>query len=140
MKKPLLITLSVLFLWGCSGSNYKKKAVEYLKTKIANPASVDTVKFLKPDSIYTAYNDTPDFRSLKNSMIDFEADGDSVNAKRIAAIIEQRAKSTPKILVGWDVKLIYKAKNKKGAIQTDTCRFTFSSNLSEVKDLNGVDL
>ena len=130
----------VVALAGCSTGNYKQSAVEYLKTKLPDPASLDTVKFLKPDSLYKAFHDTEEFRALIKAYNTFTIDGDSVKAAQIKAAIGQKEKTFKHKLTGWDVSLIYKAKNKNGALQLDTCRFMFESTLTTVKDLNGVSL
>jgi len=70
----------------------------------------------------------------------FYIKGDSANIKDVEAAVKAKEKTYKNLLVGWDVRLIYKAKDKKGTLKTDTCRFTFDSTLKIVKDLNGVDL
>ncbi|HVW94910.1 MAG TPA: hypothetical protein VHA56_02995 [Mucilaginibacter sp.] len=140
MKRTLLILSAFLFLSGCSGGDYKKKALEYLKGNVPDPASVDSVKFIKPDSIYTTFHDTEEYRSLIKSYNNFVIDGDSVNAAKILKTVEEKEKTFKKRIVGWDVRLIYKAKTKSKVLKTDTCRFTFNANLSKVLALNGVNL
>lgn len=70
----------------------------------------------------------------------FYINGDSANIKEVNAAVKEKEKTYKNIVTGWDVRLIYKAKNKKGVLKTDTCRFLFDSRLMVVKDLNGVDL
>lgn len=105
-----------------------------------NPASVDTIKFLKPDSIYTTFHDNPEYRSLMVDLNNFYIKGDSAKIRETKAVVKEKERRYKNVLVGWDVRLIYKAKDKKGTLKTDTCRFTFDSTLKIVKDLNGVDL
>jgi hypothetical protein len=141
MKRILFIIPIITCFFGCSSDvNYKQKAVEYLKTKVPNPLSVDTIKFLKPDSIYTVFHDTKEYRTLMIALNDFYIKGDSANIKDVEAAVKEKERTYKNVLVGWDVSLIYKAKDKKGTLKTDTCRFTFDSTLKIVKDLNGVDL
>lgn len=140
MKRTLLFLLALLFLFGCSRPNYKVAALEYLKTKIPNPASVDTIRFLKPDSIYTTFHDTQEYRALLKALNTFSVNEDSVKIADIKATIRQKEMTYKNKVTGWDVRLIYKAKNKKGIVVLDTCRFTFESTLSAVRDLNGVNL
>lgn len=141
MKRLIPVISVVLFFFGCSSDvNYKQKAVEYLKTKVPNPASVDTIKFLKPDSIYTTFHDNPEYRSLMVALNNFYIKGDSAKVRETKAAVKEKERTYKNVLVGWDVRLIYKAKDKKGTLKTDTCRFTFDSTLKIVKDLNGVDL
>lgn len=132
--------MAVVCLAGCSHGKYKQAATEYLKTKLPDPASLDTVKFLKPDSLYTTFHDTEEYRALMKGLNTFEINGDSVQATQTKAAIVQKDKTYKRKITGWDVSLIYKAKNSKGALQLDTCRFTFESTLTTVKDLNGVNL
>ena len=141
MKRMLFIIPIITCFFGCSSNvSYKQKAVEYLKTKVPNPASVDTIKFLKPDSIYTTFHDTPEYKSLMLALNNFYIKGDSVNIKDVKAAVKEKERTYKNILIAWDVRLIYKAKDKKGTLKTDTCRFTFDIPLRIVKDLNGVDL
>jgi len=141
MKRLIPVILITAFFFGCSSDiNYKQKAVEYLKTKVPNPLSVDTIKFLKPDSIYTTFHDTKEYRTLMLALNNFYITGDSANIKSIEAAVKQKERTYKNIVVAWDVSLIYKAKDKKGTLKTDTCRFTFDSTLKIIKDLNGVDL
>lgn len=140
MKKISVLLLAVVCLAGCSRGKYKEAAIEYLKTKLPDPASLDTVKFLKPDSLYTTFHNTDEYRALMKGLNTFEINGDSVQAAQTKAAIAQKDKTYKRKLTGWDVSLIYKAKNKSGALQLDTCRFMFESTLTTVKDLNGVSL
>ncbi|MDO3640985.1 hypothetical protein [Mucilaginibacter sp. L3T2-6] len=140
MKKLSVLLLVVVCLAGCSHGKYKQAAIEYLKARLPDPASLDTVKFLKPDSLYTTFHDTDDYRALMKGLNTFEINGDSVQAAQTRAAIAQKEKSYKHKVTGWDVLLIYKAKNNKGQLQLDTCRFTFESTLTIVKDLNGVNL
>ncbi|MES2107190.1 MAG: hypothetical protein V4577_00485 [Bacteroidota bacterium] len=140
MKKLLVLLLAVVCLAGCSHRKYKEVAIEYLKTKLPVPESLDTVKFLKPDSLYTTFHDTEEYRALMKGLNTFEIDGDSVKAEQVRATIKQREKTVKRKVTGWDVSLIYKAKNDKGVLQLDTCRFIFESTLTTVKYLNGVNL
>jgi len=139
MKRNLVIAI-VLFLFGCSGPNYKAAAIEYLKSKIDNPASLDTVKFFKPDSIYTSFYDTKVYYNLKYKIDSLQAENNNAEAARFTADLANEIKNYRNKLVGWDVMLIYRAKDKKGVIRTDTCRFTFNSNLNRVKNVNGIAL
>ncbi len=129
-----------MFFFGCTNGNYKLRAVNYLKTKLANPTSIDTIKFIKPDSIYTTFYDTPDYKALRRGINRFLVSGDSAEVAKLNLVIAERMKTYKKVLVGWDVRLIYKAKDKNGALKKDTCRFTFDSKLASVIDLNGVSL
>jgi hypothetical protein len=141
MKRLIPVILIALFFFGCSSNaSYKQIAVEYLKTKVPNLVFVDTIKFLKPDSIYTTYHDNPEYRSLMKGYNNFIISGDTAKVAEIDSLLKQRMKNYKNVLVGWDVRLIYKAKDKKGVVKKDTCRFTFDSTLKIVKDLNGVDL
>jgi len=140
MKSISFLLLAALCLVGCSHGNYKQIAIEYLKTKLPDPASLDTVKFLKPDSLYTTFHDTEEYRALATAYNNFSLDGDSVQKKATKAAIEQKERTYKRKLTGWDVSLIYKAKNKKGVLKLDTCRFLFESRLVTVKDLKGVSL
>jgi uncharacterized lipoprotein YehR (DUF1307 family) len=141
MKKIIVALLIFLCFTGCStNANYKQSAVEYLKTKVVNPASVDTIKFLKPDSIYSTFHDTQEYRALLNGYNSFIIKGDSAGVAEVKATVKEKEKSYKNVLTGWDVKLIYKAKDKKGVVKTDTCRFTFDNTLKIVKNLNGLDL
>jgi len=139
MKRNLVIAI-VLFLFGCSGPNYKAAAIEYLKSKIDNPASLDTVKFFKPDSIYTSFYDTKVYYNLKYKIDSLQAENNNAEAARFTTDLANEIKNYRNKLVGWDVMLIYRAKDKKGVIRTDTCRFTFNSNLNRVKNVNGIAL
>ena len=139
MKKILVAAIVILFAAGCSHPNYKKNAIEFLKTKLA-VTSVDTIKFFKPDSIYTNFRDAPEYRVLVKALNHAQASGDSALYEKLTATINNQFKTYKKKLVGWDVSLIYKAKNKKGVLQIDTCRLTFDSRLAKVIDMNGVDL
>ena len=86
MKRLIPVVLIALFFFGCSSNvNYKQKAVEYLKTKVPNPLSVDTIKFLKPDSIYTTFHDTKEYRTLMVALNNFYIQADSVNIKKVKA-------------------------------------------------------
>jgi hypothetical protein len=141
MKRLVPFILITAFFFGCSSDvNYKQKAVEYLKTKVPNPLSVDTIKFLKPDSVYTTFHDTQEYRTLMVALNDFYIKGDSANIKKVEATVKEKDRTYKNVLVAWDVSLIYKAKDKKGTLKTDTCRFTFDSTLKIIKDLNGVNL
>lgn len=141
MKRLIPVILITAFFFGCSSNiSYKQKAIEYLKTKVPNPLSVDTIKFLKPDSVYTTFHDTKEYRTLMLALNNFYITGDSANIKSIEAAVKQKERTYKNIVVAWDVSLIYKAKDKKGTLKTDTCRFTFDSTLKIIKDLNGVDL
>lgn len=71
---------------------------------------------------------------------DFYIRGDSANIKKVEAAVKEKDRTYKNVLVAWDVSLIYKAKDKKGTLKTDTCRFTFDSTLKIIKDLNGVNL
>ncbi|ASU34216.1 hypothetical protein [Mucilaginibacter xinganensis] len=140
MKRLIPALLIGLFCFGCaSNANYKQIAVEYLKTKVSNAASVDTIQFFKPDSIYTTFHDTKEYRTLMLGLNNFYINADSANIKETEATIRQKEKTFKNVVVGWDVRLIYKAKDKKGMVKTDTCRFMFDSTLKIVKDLNGMD-
>ena len=139
MKRNLVI-VTVLCLFGCTGQNYKEAAIEYLKSKIDNPASLDTVKFFKPDSIYTSFYDTKVYYNLKYKIDSLQTENDTEEAARLTSVLANKIKTYPNKIVGWDVRLIYKAKDKKGIIRTDTCRFTFNSNLNRVKNFNGITL
>jgi cytochrome c-type biogenesis protein CcmH/NrfG len=140
MKRTFVLIIPVLCLFGCSKPNYKRVAIEYLKTKVVNPASVDTIKFLKPDTIYTSYYATKQYFHLAFQRDSLIAENNMKEAARLSAVLDNKIKTSPKNIAGWDVKLIYKAKNKAGIIKTDTCRFTFNSNLNTVKAINGVGL
>ena len=141
MKRLIPVILIALFFFGCSSNvNYKQKAIEYLKTKVPNPLSIDTIKFQKPDSIYTTFHDTKEYRTLMVALNNFYIKGDSANIKETKAAVKEKERTYKNVLVAWDVRLIYKAKDKKGTLKTDTCRFTFDSTLKIIKDLNGVDL
>lgn len=99
---------------------------------------MDTIKFLKPDSVFSGFHDTKEYQALMKAESNFEAQGDSVQLKETQIAIAEKEKSFKKRLVWLDVSMIYKAKDKKGVTKTDTCRFTFDSTLSIIKDLNGV--
>ncbi len=139
MKRNLVIIIA-LCLFGCSGPNYKAAAIEYLKSKIDNPASLDTVKFFKPDSIYTSFYDTKVYYNLKYKIDSLQAENNTAEAASFTTDLANEIKTYRNKLVGWDVMLIYRAKDKKGVIRTDTCRFTFNSNLNRVKNVNGIAL
>ena len=141
MKKILFLLLISACFFGCSSPvNYKQSSVAYLKKQYPGLTSVDTIKFLKPDSIYRTFHDTPMYRALMRGINRYDNDNDTVKVKELTAVIKDKEKTYKRIVTGWDVRLIYKAKNKKGVLKTDTCRFTFDSTLSAVRDLNGVDL
>ena len=127
-------------LYGCTGKNYKHAAIEYLKAKTVNPASIDTIKFFKPDSIYTTIYDTRVYYNLKSKIDSLLEENNTKEAARLTSILENEIKTYHKKIVGWDVKLIYKAKDKKGVIRTDTCRFTFNSDLNKIKNVNGITI
>jgi hypothetical protein len=139
MKRNLVIIIA-LCLFGCSGRNYKAAAIEYLKSKIDNPASLDTVKFFKPDSIYTSFYDTKVYYNLKYKIDSLQAENNTKEAASLTADLANEIKTYRNKIVGWDVKLIYRAKDKKGITRTDTCRFTFNPNLNRVKNINGIAL
>jgi hypothetical protein len=139
MKRNLVIII-VLCLFGCSGPNYKAAAIEYLKSKIDNPGSLDTIKFFKPDSIYTSFYDTKVYYNLKYKIDSLQTENNTQEAARLTTVLANKIKTYPNKIVGWDVKLIYKAKDKRGVTRTDTCRFTFNSNLNRVKNINGIAL
>jgi hypothetical protein len=138
--KRTLVVIMVLCLGGCTGQNYKDAAIEYLKSKADNPGSISIVKFFKPDSIYTSFYDTKVYYNLKFKSDSLLQENNAKEAAKLTAILEREIKSYPKKIVGWDVRLIYKAKDKKGLVKTDTCRFTFSSDLSKIKSVNGIAL
>ena len=141
MKKLSALALLIVCLSACgSSSGYKGIAVEYLKKKVANPATIDTVKFFKPDSIYTSFYDTNEYGSLKFSIDSLVRLNDAKGAAKLSVVLKDRLKTYPKTIVGWGVRLIYKAKDKKGTVKTDTCRFTFDPNRTTVKYVNGVEL
>ena len=135
---PFIIIASCFF--GCSHPNYKLNAIEYLKKNVPNPTSVDTIRFLKPDSIYSTFHDNPEYRTLMVALNNFYINADSAKIKETWALIKEKEKSYKNKLTGWDVRLIYKAKDKKGVMKTDTCRFLFESTLTGVRDVNGVDI
>jgi hypothetical protein len=139
MKRTLIIIMAVC-LFGCSGRNYKQAAIEYLKAKAANPGSIDTIKFFKPDSIYTTIYDTRLYYNLRFKIDSLSDENNTKEAARLTSILENEIKTYHKKIVGWDVKLIYKAKDKKGVIRTDTCRFTFNSDLNKIKNVNGITI
>ena len=139
MKKNLVIVMA-LCLFGCSGQNYKEAAIEYLKSKIDNPASLDTIKFFKPDSIYTSFYDTKVYYNLKYKIDSLQTENNTQEAASLTTFLASEIKNYPNKIVGWDVKLIYKTKDKKGVTKTDTCRFTFNPNLNRVKNFNGIAL
>lgn len=139
MKRNLVI-ITTLCLFGCSGPNYKAAAIEYLKSKIDNPASLDTIKFFKPDSIYTSFYDTKVYYNLKYKIDSLRDENNTAEAARLTTVLANKIKTYPNKVVGWDVTLIYRAKDKKGIVRTDTCRFTFNSNLNRVKNINGIAL
>ena len=130
----------IICLSGCGKMSYKIEAVKYLKTKVANPASVDTIKFLKPDSICTSFYDTKDYYYLRFERDSLLDEKNTAEAAKVSALLAKKLKAFHKVVEAWDVQLIYKAKNKKGVLKTDTCRFTFDATLYTVKDVNGVDL
>jgi len=138
MKRLIPFTAVVLLFSACSRPPYRVNAVEYWKTHVKNAVFVDTVKFLKPDSVFSGFHDTQEYQALMKAEGNFEAQGDSVQLKETRAAIAKKEKSFKNKLVWLDVSMIYKAKDKKGVIKTDTCRFTFDSTLSTIKDLNGV--
>lgn len=141
MKRILFGFVALAFLFSCSSPvNYKQSSVAYLKKQYPSLTFVDTVKFLKPDSIYTTFHDTPLYRVLMQGVNRFTIANDTAKVKELYAVIKEKEKAYKNVVTGWDVRLIYKAKNKNGDVRTDTCRFTFDSTLSAVKDLNGVDL
>ncbi|MCR8556107.1 hypothetical protein KXD93_00550 [Mucilaginibacter sp. BJC16-A38] len=141
MKRILFGFVAAMFLFSCSSPvNYKQSSVAYLKKQYPGLTSVDTIKFLKPDSIYSTFHDTPMYRALLRGVNHFANANDTVKVKELYAVIKEKEKAYKNVVTGWDVRLIYKAKNKKGVLKTDTCRFTFDSTLKIVKDLNGVDL
>ncbi len=140
MKRTVLIAVIAFSLSACHKTSYKLNAIEYLKKNVPYPASVDTIRFLKPDSIYTSFIDTRAYANLKNMRDSLIDEKNMAEAAKMDAVIKNRTQTYHNILVGWDVSLIYKAKNKKGILKTDTCRFTFNDKLYDVKDLNGVDL
>ncbi|MDP9077582.1 MAG: hypothetical protein M3O71_09190 [Bacteroidota bacterium] len=141
MKRILFGFVAATVLFSCSSpGNYKQSSVAYLKKQYPGLASVDTIKFLKPDSIYSTFHDTQLYRELLRGVNRFANANDTVKVKELYAVIREKEKSYKNVVTGWDVRLIYKAKNKKGVLKTDTCRFTFDSTLKMVKDLNGVDL
>ncbi len=139
MKRNLVIII-VLCLFGCSGPNYKAAAIDYLKGKIDNPASLDTVKFFKPDSIYTSFYDTKVYYNLKYKIDSLQSENNTKEAAELSSFLANEIKTYHNKVVGWDVKLIYRAKDKKGITRTDTCRFTFNPNLNRVKNINGIAL
>jgi hypothetical protein len=140
MKRIFAVIIPVLCLVGCSKPNYKLAAIEYLKTKVANPGSVDTIKFLKPDTIYTSFYATKGYFHLQYLRDSLIAQNNMKEAAKLSAALDNQIKTSRKTIAGWDVRLIYKAKNKAGIMKTDTCRFTFNSNLNTVKAVNGVAL
>ncbi len=140
MKKILVLTILAALLNSCTKSNYKQTALEYLKTKVVNPASVDTLKFFKPDSIFTTFYDTNEYWKLKHAQDSLVDENNMKEAAKVSSVLEAKLKAYHKPIVGWDVRLVYRAKDKKGMIKTDTCRFTFNSNLYTVKEVYGVDL
>jgi len=140
MKLFIPFIVVVLLFSACSHPNYKASAVEYWKKQEKDAIFVDTIKFLKPDSVFSGYRDRPEYQALMKAYANYEALGDSVKMKETQATANQREKNYKNKLVWLDVRMIYKAKNKKGVLKTDTCRFTFDSTLSVIKDLNGVNL
>ena len=140
MKRIIPFLLISACFFGCSHPNYKLNAIEYLKKNVPNPASVDTIRFLKPDSIYATFHDEPEYRTLMVALNNFYIQGDSAQIKQVKATIADREKHFKHKVTGWDVSLIYKAKDKKGVMKTDTCRFLFESTLTAVRDVNGVDI
>jgi predicted nucleotide-binding protein (sugar kinase/HSP70/actin superfamily) len=141
MKRLILILVITICFFSCSSPvNYKQSSVAFLKKQYPELTSVDTIKFLKPDSIYTTFHDTKEYRTLMLALNNFYINADSANIKKVNAAVKEKERTYKNIVTGWDVRLIYKAKNKKGVLKTDTCRFLFDSRLMVVKDLNGVDL
>jgi len=141
MKNVFFIVLIAAGFSSCSSPvNYKVSSVAYLKKQYPGITAVDTIKFLKPDSIYSTFHDTPMYRELLRAVNRFTVDNDSVKVNNLTAVIKEKEKTYKNVVTGWDVRLIYKAKNKKGEFKLDTCRFTFDPALVIVKDLNGVDL
>ena len=140
MKRMYALIIPLVCLFGCSKPNYRVAAIEYLKTKLVNPLSLDTIKFIKPDSIYTTFYDTKEFYHLRYLRDSLLTDSNLKEAAKISAALQYSIKTYRKKIVGWDVLLIYKAKNKAGIVKTDTCRFTFNSNLNTVKDLYGLNM
>lgn len=140
MKRVSALLVISLCLFGCSKPNYRQRAIEYLKTKVANPSFVDTIKFAKPDSIFTTFYDTPEYISMRRDVNHFNDVDNKKEADEVAAAIIKKAKTLPHKLVGWDVRLVYKSKDKKGAVKTDTCRFIFDATLKVVKGVTGRDI
>ena len=138
--KRMTVIIITLCLYGCAGQNYKDAAVEYLKSKAANPGSVNIVKFFKPDSIYTTFYDTRLYYNLKFKCDSLQAENNTKEAAKFTTVLENKIKTYPKKIVGWDIRVIYKAKDKKGIPKTDTGRFIFSSDLNKIKSFNGVAL
>ncbi|WP_428331000.1 hypothetical protein [Mucilaginibacter sp.] len=140
MKRKLLACVLVLCCFGCSRTKYKPAAVEYLKTQLAKGAFIDTVKFLKPDTIFTSFYDSREYVDLKYSRDSLISENKPAEAAKVSAVLDSKIKTFSKKVIGYDVSLIYKGKNKQGAIKTDTCRFTFGADFKVVKDVNGIDL
>lgn len=140
MKRVIPFVIIISCFFGCSHPNYKLNAIEYLKKNLPDPKSVDTIKFLKPDSVYTTFHDEPEYRTLMVALNNFYINGDSAQIKKVRGTIAEREKRFKHKVTGWDVGLIYKAKDKKGVMKTDTCRFLFESTLTGVRNLNGVDI
>ncbi len=127
-------------LFGCSGQNYKQAAIAYLTAKADNPGSIVAVKFFKPDSIYTTVYDTRLYYNLRFKIDSLQNENNTKEAARLTSVLANKIKTYPNKIVGWDVKLIYKVKDKKGIIKTDTCRFTFNSDFRKIKNVNGIAL
>ena len=84
-------------LYGCTGQNYKQAAIEYLKAKAANPGSIDTIKFFKPDSIYTTIYDTRIYYNLRFKIDSLQNENNTKEAARLTSILENEIKSEVKI-------------------------------------------
>jgi hypothetical protein len=140
MKRTLVIVIMAVCLSGCWGPNYKNASIEYLKSKIADPASFDTIKFFKPDSIYLSFYDTRAYMNMADAIDSLRDENDTVAAARLTLLLNKKINAYHKIITGWDVRLVYKSKDKKGKMKRDTCRLLFNTNLNKVKNFNGVSL
>jgi len=167
MKRLLLIAaLIVLFIiyayWGTK-PDYKKLAIEYLKTQIHNPESIETIKWGNLDTSYaTSYSEIYKLNRLQSDTFKLKRDyflykskqiSDKDSSKRylklskffntedsiLTSVMKKNPKTSSHYSV-WAIYLTYKAKDKHGVVRLDTCKFTFNKELTEVNFAEGIDL
>ena len=83
MKKVMLLSVMVMFLFSCSNkSKVEKNVKEYLRQNLSNFSSYDPVEFGDLQINYTHYPDTPEGDSLFKKMNSYKFDIDDLNNMR----------------------------------------------------------